>query len=1085
MPTELSPEESRASDGAEEGEDLRFCSPIKHRQNRFVGEVVEPFQNTSLACDKGSDVQPMRTSPRRRKIPISEGSDSTTPPNGVVKTMKKAQEDGSREEEGLPTTKEPKPRHHKAVPEPDVGSGAEGLTDEKPVTISAADLDDSRRKRIKKVSHYVLGPLLGSGMYGVVRDAVDISAVPQWAAVMKNASFAKKKAVSSTSEGEAAGEGESSVEEVVNATHQQFHRCAVKLMTMPSVVSDHKSLMTAGKRRIGNNRASMLQAAFFKEVENLQRFHCPNIMRGIDIFSRHGKEYIVLPIAICSLHEFILRRRQYDQNGKQWLDQEASLRHGSKGLRRLGPHHSESHPGSPEKGNENSVLGDVVNDEEEDLSSESSDSQDQGVSLELLSTASPYSSPSYSPRGLAEESCRENDDDHEARVSNFRLPPGPVGVSPREALSATKRGGPSGRPTLFSVTFIRGVFYQLLRGVAYLHEQNLAHNDIKASNMLLFEDGTLRLTDLSGISSKYNDQGTPLFASPEICRYFYLCGDDLPSNSASQLETSTADSAGVLLEKKPKEEESPSEMVEIDSKASDMWCCGLLLYALVTGRPGPLPVQKEYDKFHQDPASEGKHFPMNRFQLYRIIAAQKMPVDLSDVPHCYQRSRDKGCAQRGSLRDLIAGLLEIDPKKRLSAEQALRHPWMELKFVRRGGTPEWLQSCPGVMTDRSSEGLFDAKSSIGGKEENHSAGTSGTVSSRPISRHHHDPQCFLSSTDIYALSNAGANESMDLAVQREVAQWVLASSHFREMLLRDKRRHLQFVADCCFTLGIPIPREILIPSAVLPGETRAPETPNRDGEPAMGTVVRYGYPEKMPPGFVDPALFLPESEADYYARKGGKPEYDLRALLTPEPGEMMGLSLSGVPIKVQQFEEYLHNVLMVDLGFRTMPDPSFAAVGAGEYVRNKSQRLPRLLPSSHERISTEDLKDEAGRKKPKLQAHSSTEVVRGEGSRGSVNPSTSTSTATLNYSPPSSLAPFTKIARETSSSAQNAEQGVPSKRNGKENTVSSGDSHGKDGPSTRAETSGSRRHRNSNRHGDEHSNPKRLQESSRCFCGLV
>lgn len=68
--------------------------------------------------------------------------------------------------------------------------------------------------------------------------------------------------------------------------------------------------------------------------------------------------------------------------------------------------------------------------------------------------------------------------------------------------------------------------YQLLSGVAYLHRQCLAHNDIKPSNVLIFEDGTVVLSDLGSVGKLYNDEGTPLYAAPELCRYFYGAYDD-------------------------------------------------------------------------------------------------------------------------------------------------------------------------------------------------------------------------------------------------------------------------------------------------------------------------------------------------------------------------------------------------------------------------------------------------------------------------------------------------------------------------------------------------------------------------------
>lgn len=1512
------------------------------------------------------------------------------------------------------------------------GSGAGGgairvgerLVDEAPITITGVNLEDPRRKRLKKVSHYILGPLLGEGMYGVVRDAIDISATPQCAAIQKpgmgrsNASLrcgngqthplyqvpSTSSSSSSSSlfaglygsgspigdregshssahaldrRGEGEGEkrdrsstlagGGKSVGSMrggrvlpIVPVHQQFHRCAVKIMTVPQEDPQpkHKSLMTGGKRRTPRNanRGALLRAAFKKEVQNLQRFHCPYIMRAIDLFSRYGKEYMVLPIAICSLQEFIVQRRQYAINGKEWSslvreEEEGAVSHprrvayrgllggttteegGTRTNATATPTRRTSGSGGPEErkrrrrrkrhphphrapplmkettdkttavSSPETVVGTVVprrakestNEKLPSLrsrrspagygitstssssgssssrssswsthssssrstsraghrqsydrtSSEASsssfssasscscsdasscgsssscfsscasstsmtDAPSSPASLELLpamaSSSSPFASPrapasapearrttaAWSPRGedgdthgreegemekdkgrrtvrptrpmsptspalhlgTPAEQCSSPRYSHPHPPASREAPPedgnghpfpssggasrhpfparhyrharssSPIHASSSHPKphSASARGTTHpARPSLFSSTFIKGAFYQILSAVAYLHQQNLAHNDIKPSNILLFEDGSLRLTDLAGVSAHYKDQGTPLFTSPELARYYYGCGSSekdeeeeehgkqnsllppLPSSSSTLsctpsigpfpsagissmsttmtpttatlvsptgsaaftpfcgplravgsgseghentagrsssstmtthhlketfpslgegvatvtpihagptttstvLPVSTSSSSTLLTESQemptlpdarpsdtppkhrppttsqgdPEIEEFVQKAMAVDPKACDMWCCGLVLYNLVTGKPGPLPIQQQYDAFHHDPSTSGQHFPMNRYQLYHFIADQKTPVDLRDVSnyrsdpmpgmtkrhHLSSRQNDRPHMNRtgeegnpmdretgktvvvspppsptltphtrGGLRDLLARLLELDPQKRLTAEEALRHPWMEFKFIRRGGGggrrkrrgeeggPRGYHSdhhhhrrhhhrrpphagphhhCKKHATPPESQegGHSDGRPNPatrpreeGGQEWPQTGDACGGAThhrERSVVSQEPDPHpsagptpcsalpslgesVVVSSTDIMALSStAVVKDSMNVAIQREVASRVLASHHFRAMILKDKQRHLQFVADCCQTLGILIPPEIFIPTqkegdaskeedeegaadreeggplswetsryqragrvvssysppvsmeaegasdmrsrqpgtgdteakgstpvdgVVVVGEedeegnededierrrrTRKGKRPNERSEveevdplnhsvPPMGTVVRgFGYPEVMPPGCVNPDLFLPESETDYYERKNGMPEFDVRCLLYSEESSMdryhggsSSFTMSryatreggahpyyrhygrAVPIKVQQMEEYLRNVVMVDLGYRTVPDPLFAAEGAGQFSREKEENEEESL----------------------------------------------------------------------------------------------------------------------------------------------
>lgn len=774
---------------------VRFGSPIRRRDSN--GSVP---QTPALTTPKSG-----------AKSPFSRNGSSIGP--GDVKVTLK---------EGSPPSSSPPPGSSSSAQQE---QSAEGHQEEEPITIAGSGFEGQRRKRIKKVSHYVLGPVLGEGVFGVVRDAIDISADPRCAAVT----------------GDEGGVG-----------YQRFHRCAVK-MVPPQTESKHRSLMKGG-----DHGAAALQtsAAFRKEAANLQRFHSPYVMRAIDIFARYGKEYVVMPIAICSLQQFIESRREYAQTGMRW--REAAEAAQLSDQKKSGAGHAAAHS---EEG-------------EDDYAGYSPSSLVMVQDGSSPGSGSPMESP------LLQQDCHDTSSAYSGIADKRggtipRLSGGALLQAASPSSPSTAAGEAAAPHPLFSYTFIRSIFFQVLSGVAYLHEQRLAHNDIKPSNVLVFEDGSVRLSDLGGVSANYKDQGTPLFASPELALHFYGCDGDV--------------------------------VVDVDAKAADMWCCGLVLYSLVTGLPGPLPIQRMYDAFHHNPSCAGQHYPMNRYQLYATIAEHSGEPDLTAIPVA------DDTAAGGALRDLLAGLLKCDPRERLTAELALKHPWMEMKFVRR------------------------------------------RVTSRPGT-----PTRVLSTKDFRDMTLA-TKASMSHAVQREVSQRVLASTHFKEMVRLDKQQHLQFAADCCHILQVAIPREILLPrftqeGAVMSRPTK-PRLPSELSSPspgmpsfgapeaAVGTVVKGNCcPALMPVGCVNPQHFLPSSEFDYYERRTGMAEFDLQALLdAPDTGTSQ---CTDVPIKKQQFEEYLYNVCMVNLGYRTMPDPTYMADGAGYFSPGsvKSSESGKVTP---------------------------------------------------------------------------------------------------------------------------------------------
>jgi serine/threonine-protein kinase 11 len=159
---------------------------------------------------------------------------------------------------------------------------------------------------------------------------------------------------------------------------------------------------------------------------------------------------------------------------------------------------------------------------------------------------------------------------------------------------------------------IAAVIIQVVRGVMHLHEKGYAHKDIKPSNILLFSNGTAKISDF-GIGHTFQSAesvvGTPAYQAPEVY------GDDENYDDYDE-----------------------DVKIAIDPIKEDVWSLGVTLYQLAFCR---LPFTGN-----------------NQYEIARNARESILQYDKS-VP--------------GDLVDLLRGMLEVDPEKRFSMEQVARH----------------------------------------------------------------------------------------------------------------------------------------------------------------------------------------------------------------------------------------------------------------------------------------------------------------------------------------------------------------------------------------------------------------------------
>lgn len=158
-------------------------------------------------------------------------------------------------------------------------------------------------------------------------------------------------------------------------------------------------------------------------------------------------------------------------------------------------------------------------------------------------------------------------------------------------------------------------FRQIIYGLDYLHSNNICHRDLKPENILLDENDNIKIADFGfarWMPSNIADTscGSPHYASPEIVKG-----------------------------------------IPYDGRKADIWSCGVILYALLSGR---LPFDD----------------PSFRNLVAKIkIGQYRMPEFPPDI------------------KDLISRMLQVDPEKRITLEQIKHHRAFRIDLPRRYTVP--------------------------------------------------------------------------------------------------------------------------------------------------------------------------------------------------------------------------------------------------------------------------------------------------------------------------------------------------------------------------------------------------------------
>ncbi|EMD33720.1 hypothetical protein CERSUDRAFT_117800 [Gelatoporia subvermispora B] len=208
--------------------------------------------------------------------------------------------------------------------------------------------------------------------------------------------------------------------------------------------------------------------------------------------------------------------------------------------------------------------------------------------------------------------------------------------------------------TGLSMPLLKSLTYQLLNGLLYLHNAHIIHRDLKPANILITSAGVVKIGDL-GLARLTYQPLQPLFAGDKVVVTIWYRAPEL------------------LLGAKHY------------NKAVDIWAVGCVVAELASLRP--------IFKGEEAKLDSKKNVPFQKDQLLRIFEVLGTPHErewpgLKDLPeyqnmkrldyyenHLLEWCKSRLRPQQGV--DLLQKLFIYDPDRRLTALDALRHPWFQ------------------------------------------------------------------------------------------------------------------------------------------------------------------------------------------------------------------------------------------------------------------------------------------------------------------------------------------------------------------------------------------------------------------------
>ena len=203
----------------------------------------------------------------------------------------------------------------------------------------------------------------------------------------------------------------------------------------------------------------------------------------------------------------------------------------------------------------------------------------------------------------------------------------------KKVIDEAKEGG-------LDIKLVKSFLYQLLKGVDFIHKHKVLHRDLKPQNLLISKDNIMKIGDF-GLARGY---GIPVKNyTHEVVTLWYRPPDVLLGNKTY----------GTTV---------------------DMWSIGCIFAEMVTGKPlfNGKNDMDQLKKIFKIKGTPNENYASSLKELPEWSANDN---NFENFPEQDIKTIVKNLDPEGI--DLLQKFLQLEPEKRISAEEALKHPFFD------------------------------------------------------------------------------------------------------------------------------------------------------------------------------------------------------------------------------------------------------------------------------------------------------------------------------------------------------------------------------------------------------------------------